>query len=293
MISIIIASVNSDFLVNISQNIKDTIGVDFEIISFQNSNGEKGLCELYNLGAEKAKYEILCFMHEDIEVKTKDWGKKVIAIFDKENPGIVGVAGSTYKSSTPSGWFPPAVFGNASWRIHVEQDSKYDGRDRKHDYYNPKNESLSEVACIDGVWFCTTKTIALASKFDQDLLRGFHGYDIDFSLNVGRNHKIFVCFDILLYHASEGNFGTSWLKEMIKIHYKWNHLLPKQCNEFTNQEIVHKEKIALHKFFRKLIRNKDFSFLEVADLLSYYYKQNRIAIFQLWRFYVMAKLRLK
>ena len=293
MISIVIASANQKMIENVRKNVQETIGVAFEIIDFDNSSATAGLCELYNRGAQLAKHEILCFMHEDIEIKTNGWGKKVIEIFNVHNPGILGIAGSTYKSSTPSGWFPPLVFGDVSWRINVEQDSKYDGRERKHDYYNPKNESLSEVACVDGVWFCTTRMIALKHKFDEELLKGFHGYDIDFSLNVGRNYKLFVTFDILLYHASEGNFATAWLNEMIKVHFKWEKLLPKNIHQFSESEIVEKEKIALYKFFGTLTKNKDFTFKGVLILLMYYYKKRRISSLRLSKFYLKARLNLK
>ena len=291
MISIIIASIKPEFLADVSANISKTIGVDFEIISFNNANGAVGLCEIYNKGAVQAKYDILCFMHEDTQIKTEHWGAIVTEIFNKQKPGLLGLAGSTYKSSTPSGWFPPAEFGTKSWRINIEQDSKYEDRTKQHDYYNPHHESLSEVACVDGVWFCTTKTIALATKFDEKLLKGFHGYDIDFSLNVGQKHKILVTYDILLYHASEGNFNSDWLRETIKVQHKWDYLLPKNCNEFSKMEIDDLEKKALKKFLSSAIKNKIFSSSDISALLSYYHNSKRLSLPMYIKFYFKAQFR--
>lgn len=288
MISVIIASAKEELLANVSENIEKTIGIDYEIIAIKNADGVMGLCELYNLGAKQAKYEVLCFMHEDIEIKTKHWGAIVIEVFNKQNLGLLGIAGSTYRSFTPSGWFPPLQFGTKPWRINIEQDSKYSQRSRKHDYYNPNNEQLSEVACIDGVWFCTTKTIALANKFDEDLLKGFHGYDIDFSLSIGQHHKILVTYDILLYHASEGNFNSDWLRELIKVQQKWDRILPINCNEFSEREITILEKKALKKFLSATIRNKSLTALEISDLLSYYYNLKRINLLQYLKFKIKA-----
>lgn len=293
MISIIISSINEVLLENVKINVAETIGLEHEIIAIDNSKGEKGICEVYNLGASLAKYDILCFMHEDIEIKTEHWGAIVAEIFNKQKPGLLGIAGSTYKSATPSGWFPPAEFGTKSWRINIEQDSKYEDRPKQHDYYNPNHESLSEVACVDGVWFCTTKTIALATKFDEKLLKGFHGYDIDFSLNVGQKHKILVTYDILLYHASEGNFNSDWLREAIKVQHKWDYLLPKNYNEFSKMEIVELEKKALKKFLSNAIRNKIFSSSDISDLLSYYYSSKRLSFPMYIKLYFKALFRSK
>ena len=77
MISIIISSANSKQLEEVSQNVAQTIGVPYEIISFNNADGSMGICEVYNKGTAKAKYDLLCFMHEDLLFKTMDWGKVV------------------------------------------------------------------------------------------------------------------------------------------------------------------------------------------------------------------------
>ena len=186
--------------------------------------------------------------------------------------------------------YPPG-FSSKFCRINLEQDSKYSDRPQQLDYYNPHHEQLSEVACVDGVWFCTTKAIAIKSKFDEKLLKGFHGYDVDFSLNVGQNHKILVTYAILLYHASEGNFDSNWLRETIKVQHKWDYLLPKNCNQFSEMEVLKTENIALKKFIGNVIRNKGLTSSEIYELLSYYYALNRINFLGLVKFYFKAIFR--
>lgn len=73
MISIIICSKNKDLLKDVSANIELTIGVPYEIIAIENNKGEFGICKAYNDGASKAKYDIFCFMHEDISFETQNW----------------------------------------------------------------------------------------------------------------------------------------------------------------------------------------------------------------------------
>ncbi len=116
MLSIIISSADSLMLENVSKNIDDTVGVPYEILAFPNSGANsEGICAVYNKGIKKAKYDILCFCHEDLVFRTRNWGKIVADIFEWEgedrNIGLLGVVGSTYKALTPSGWDANAASG--------------------------------------------------------------------------------------------------------------------------------------------------------------------------------------
>ncbi|MBK7224510.1 MAG: glycosyltransferase [Saprospiraceae bacterium] len=60
--------------------------------------------QAYNIGASRAKYEILCFVHDDLFYMTQDWGKKLIKHFEDSEIGLIGVAGARFKSKYNSGW---------------------------------------------------------------------------------------------------------------------------------------------------------------------------------------------
>lgn len=264
MISIIIASVNSDFLVNISQDIKNTVGVEFEIISFQNSNGERSLCELYNLGAEKAKYNILCFMHEDVAFLTQDWGKKVESIFaNQPKAGVLGIVGSKYKTISPSGWHAAGL--NAE-RGNIVQQFKFQKKADHHHTLNPDGVKLEQVATVDGVWFCTTSAIMKQFQFDENILKKFHGYDIDFCLQVGAKYDILVTYDVLLKHFSEGNFNEDWIVETLKVHAKWKSTLPISRGNFSNSALRRAERASFKVFVKKIKQHK-LSVLETFPVL--------------------------
>lgn len=227
MISIIIASVKEELLTDVHKNVSETIGTEFEIISVDNSSGIKGLCTIYNEGAGRAKYDILCYMHEDIKFETANWGKVVLKLFTSHlKLGVVGAAGSSYKTLTPSGWGPDAPWGNTIFSNYI-QSYKRAVKEEEHFIHNPGNDQLAKVVCVDGMWFCTPKSIALEKRFDEDLLRGFHCYDIDYCLNVGVDYEVCVTFDILINHFSEGNFDEHWLSDTLNIHQKWKSILPK------------------------------------------------------------------
>ena len=108
MLSIIISSYQESLYSALEKNIAQTIGISYEIIKIYNPN-KMGICEAYNIGASKAKYDFLLFIHEDILFHTKNWGELLINHLNKENTGVIGIAGSNYVPRTPSSW---SVSGN-------------------------------------------------------------------------------------------------------------------------------------------------------------------------------------
>ena len=243
MISIIIASVNPSYLSSIKQNIEDTIGTPYEIISVDNADANRGLCEIYNECANKARYEILCFMHEDLKILTPDWGLKVIDIMRNENIGLLGVAGATYKTLAPSGWGCPGIH-KLSNKVNIIQHYKFDKQEARHDFFNADNDKLVRVACIDGVWMCTRKTIAQEMKFDENLLKYFHGYDIDFSLSVAAKYEVAVTYEVLMEHFSEGNFSINWLDSALSVNAKHLKMLPMNYGGFSKKQRITTEKLS-------------------------------------------------
>lgn len=256
MISIIICSISEKMLADVSFNIEKTIGVPYEIIAFENSLGKKGICEVYNNGAKKAKFEILCFMHEDIAYKTNDWGKVLIETFEKNHKlGVLGVVGSSYKSLAPSGWGADSNHGTTTFSNYI-QCYKRSNKEKELIHNNPKGTTPAEVVVLDGMWLSTTKAIALDKPFDDKLLEGFHCYDIDFCLNVGQDYGVFVTYDILIEHFSEGSYDAKWLEDTLKIQKKWENILPKFIDNITNEEQYKIEKRAFKRFILSLVDAK-------------------------------------
>jgi hypothetical protein len=255
MISIIISSVSKTQLNDVSANIAATIGVPYEIIATDNSNGEKGICEVYNSAAQRAQYDIICFMHEDVIIKTINWGEVVQHIFAGDDSiGLAGIVGSTYKSLMPSGW---VCYGlHELLHYNIIQSFKRSDTPTKHEYNNPDNEKLTPVACVDGVWFCTTKKVVAEIKFDEKLLTGFHGYDIDFSLAVNQKYKVVVTYDVLLNHLSEGGFERDWLLDTLKLHDKWKRNLPLHIANINKKQRLLIEWQTFKVFMRQMLEFK-------------------------------------
>lgn len=249
MISIIISSANKQQLFDVTQNIADTIAIPYELIAFDNSDGKMGICEVYNKGIEQAKFDVLCFMHEDVSIKTQAWGQKVVDIFKDKTIGLVGVAGSVYKPLTPSGWTGTGVSTDC---LNIIQSHKYNDKPPKHHHRNHNNEPLAHVAAVDGVWLCTTREIAKKIKFDDQTFKGFHAYDVDFSIAIGQLYKVVVTYDLLLNHFSEGNYDRTWLTEILKLHKKWTGHLPINTGNLTMKEVLRIEKVTFKEFVSRL-----------------------------------------
>jgi len=285
MISVIISTYRPHYLDSLSQNIKETIGVPYEIIAIDNSGAKMGLCQLYNVGAKKAQYDIVCFVHEDVNILTTNWG---IIVVDKFNSypklGLLGVAGGSYKTAVPSGWSfplasPKTIYMNI---VQLEKSSK----ELRHHNYSSKDSPLVNVASVDGVWFCTKKEVLNKFSFDEKTFTNFHCYDVDFSLSVHQEYEVAVTFEILLEHFSEGNFDKQWLSDTFKLHQKWNKILPVNEEKLTEKEQVREEEAAFY-YLLKQMKNVGALDLNVYKIL---FDKNVIKVLSLKSLLKMAKV---
>jgi Glycosyltransferase like family len=215
MFSVIICSIRPDYLEQLKINLSRTIGEPYELLVWDNRAEPRGLCEVYNRLASGARYPFLCFIHEDILFESENWGGSLLRAFGQDPAlGLIGVAGATYKSRTPSGW-----------STGLPEYDRVDIRHRDpsgqtiHLYQNPSGAGIEPVVTADGVFLCTPKEIWGAHRFDESRLKGFHGYDLDFSFRIGRKHRIGVLFGIGILHLTTGgNFGDEWVTTILGWH---------------------------------------------------------------------------
>jgi hypothetical protein len=224
MISIIICSANPFTLHSVKKNVLATIGLPHEIIAIDNPDRQYGICKAYNEGAARAKFPYLCFMHEDISFDTHDWGQRVVDHLSDERTGLLGIAGGDARSLVPSSWSGAMV----SNEINIYQHYKSRPDPPEHIVVSGAQPPAvrRRVVALDGVWLCTRKTVWDQFQFDEEHFRGFHGYDIDYSLQVGTRYDLFVVFDIVIHHFSEGRPDRGWMESAIRVSKKWRHRLP-------------------------------------------------------------------
>ncbi|GAB3693565.1 glycosyltransferase family protein [Spirosoma flavus] len=264
MISLIVSSYKEDLFQKFTKSVEETIGTDYEIIQVFNK-GQYGLCEVYNLGLKLANYPYICFVHEDITFNTDNWGEILIQDFESDSSiGLIGVAGSGYKSWVLSGWHTSQHDPTRFIAVNIVHTGS--GKP-VHYKTNISNENLVQVVSIDGCFMFTHKRIVHEISFDQTSFKNFHCYDIDFSLQVNKRYRVIVDFNILLSHVSGGSYDKSWFFETIKLHNKWKKELPCSVNHADSVEKAKEEEAAFYGIVNAICINK----IDLNQLLKIYF----------------------
>lgn len=227
MISIIICSRQNDISNSLKDNIAATIGFDYELIVIDNSENKYSIFEAYNTGIIKSKGEILCFMHDDINIITQNWGDILNAIFKKNQEiGLIGVAGSKSKTKMPSPWWDCP---DKDSRLNIVQYLK--NKEKVH-WLEGFNDTLEEVVAIDGVFMAARK---INTIFFSKKITGFHNYDLNLSFEyLKKGYKIVVLKDILLEHSSGGTINKDWCQSAVAFYKLYKKMLPLSLSENTN-----------------------------------------------------------
>jgi glycosyltransferase involved in cell wall biosynthesis len=228
MISIIICSRNSQLNNILLENIANTIGCDYEIISIDNSKNQFSIFEAYNLGISKSSGNYFCFIHDDILIHSQNWGIKLIDIFEGDAKiGLIGVAGSNLKTKMPSAWWNCP---KESIKYNIIQHINLTTKETWHSNFQ---QNIEEVVAIDGVFMFCKKSDNLS--FDLNF-KGFHNYDLNLSFEVlAKNLKIVVTNQVLLEHFSIGKLDKNWYSSTIKLHRKYKYLFPKTLKNYPTK----------------------------------------------------------
>lgn len=251
MISIIICSRTQNIPVDLSENIKHTVGCDYELIVIDNSKNQYSIFEAYNLGIKKSVGDYLCFMHDDILLHTNSWGAMATNIFKEDKQvGLIGVAGSKTLSKMPAAW----------WDCREEEkilNLIQHFKDKNTETWNFGFEASSntEVVVIDGVFMVMRRDERIL--FDERL-KGFHNYDLFLSLKHHMlNKKVLVTSEILLEHFSEGSLCKAWYQSSSLFHKLYKNYLPIALNvEYKNEQLKKTEFKFGQIFIAKLIEHK-------------------------------------
>lgn len=224
MLSIIICNRKTEIEPAQFENIRNTVGVEFEIVSVDNSLGQYSIFQAYNEGVERAKGEVLCFMHDDVCFRSHEWGAIVERLFSEdEKLGALGVDGGHFMPDCPCSWTTCFTTSFRTWRTEANGENK--------PYANTEytqGESLVDVASIDGLWMCIRKNLFNdAIRFDDETFSGFHCYDSDICMQIIQiGYRIKVTFDVEIIHNSHGTYNATYFKNIELWHKKWHSQLP-------------------------------------------------------------------
>ena len=253
MLSIIICHRNIQLFTALQSNIETTAGIPYELVVIDNTQNKHSIFSAYNEGVKKARYDLVCFAHEDIEFFTNNWGHKVVAHFNDAEVGMIGVIGGMAQSAVPSPWWLNNHFDKSGRNLLMRSPNN-----KLYQYYsNPYTEpNKTSVVIIDGVWFCIRKELFKKISFDENFFTGFHLYDADISMQVLRYAKNFVVFDILIEHKWNGKISKDYYPELCRFATKWEECLPIQNEKIEKGYMKNYNWYALRNLILEMKKNK-------------------------------------
>jgi len=202
------------------KHIVKTSGLEgkIEFLGYENK-GEFSLTEIYNRGLNESKNDIVVFCHHDITIETKQWGEKLLKLFNKNpNYGILGVAGTKSLPSSGKWW-------ENRKKMYGRVAHTHEGKTWLSSYSEDLNKEIEEVVVVDGVFFAVDKT-KMVKPFNETV-KGFHYYDITFCFeNYLSNVKIGVSTIIRVNHKSIGITNDEWGKNRVEFAEKFKEELP-------------------------------------------------------------------
>ncbi len=190
------------------KHIDNTIGVKHKTICYPNFN-QYSLAEIYNDAIKTHRVDNCIFVmcHNDIVIKTPNWGKILLNHYNKTNYAIIGIAGSTFIPKSGMWWEDRSkMYGIVEHTNGIsEWVSEY-----SNEFYGVK-----PVVMIDGL-FMSFDPDKIVNNFNTNYGK-FHYYDITFCIdNYLNDQDIGVITSIRVLHKSIGQTNDSWEQNRIK-----------------------------------------------------------------------------
>lgn len=203
-----------DFL----EMIGKTCGYNYHIFFYTN-DGSVGLTKVYNEILDKSPYDLIVYIHDDIDFLKPGWGKELVQLFDKhQDYGIIGIAGSAEFDENAAWWSYKKIYGQVLHRAN--------GKAWLSAYSPLIKDGLQEVCVVDGLCFAVHRK-RITKKFDEEI-DGFHFYEIDFCLAnfLDKKTKIGVTTNLRVAHESIGGLNEKWFENKKKLNKKYGEYYP-------------------------------------------------------------------
>ena len=212
---------NSKFI----EYLKESSGLkEIEVIQKIN-NGEKSLSVVYNEIISESKNDIVVLCHDDLYFDTKSWGKKVSKLFENNDYGIIGLAGTTYLPSSGMWWeHRECMVGIVN---HQHEGKKWESK------YSSHSNKIQKTVIVDGLFICINKK-KIKNTFNEEV-QGFHFYDLFFCFeNFLNGVEIGVTNDIRVTHLSIGKTNEQWEKNKELFVDKYKNRLPSKIDKIDS-----------------------------------------------------------
>ncbi len=200
---------NQKFIKHIGQS----IGTKHKVICYPNFN-QFSLPQIYNqaIAEHSEKNSIFVMCHNDIIIKTRNWGKILLSKFNNSDYGIIGVAGSTFVPASGRWWDDRSkMYGIVEHRNAVSTwVSEFSNEIR----------GIQPVVMIDGL-FMSLDPEKIVKGFNEDFEK-FHFYDMPFCIdNYLEGCDVGVISQIRVLHESVGETDPEWEANRLKFVEKY------------------------------------------------------------------------
>jgi hypothetical protein len=185
------------------KHVSSTIGVKHKVVCYPNLN-KFSLPQVYNTAIKEHNTEdaIMVFCHNDITIKTRDWGRILLNKFNNSDFSIIGVAGSTYLHDNGVWWHDRSKMYGIVEHINGL-------RTWISEYAPPRKGVIKPVILVDGL-FMAVDCNNIEHQWDEEF-KGFHLYDLSFCVpNYLDGCNIGVTTDIRILHQSVGMTNQQW-----------------------------------------------------------------------------------
>lgn len=141
--------------------------------------------------AAEAKSNGLVLLHEDTEIRDRDFESKLESEFSDPAVAIIGVIGG--RGLRSSQW------GQCAERFGRAPDAYYGENDF--------SRGSHEVDIVDGLLLALSPWAVRTLRFDEKNFDGFHAYDADICMQAKRAGKKVMVADIDIFHHTKGGYG--------------------------------------------------------------------------------------
>ncbi|MHB8185466.1 MAG: methyltransferase domain-containing protein [Dermatophilaceae bacterium] len=176
--------------------------------------GDVGICRVYNKFLEEARNrndcEAVVLLHDDVEIIDPNFRPKIVEAVAQENVGVVGAIGG-------------ADLTNLAW---------WDARERAGRVFETRGvidfgDRRRDLDVVDGLMLVLAPSAFRTLSFDDISFPDFHGYDVDYCLQVRSKGLRVVLAPINLLHRTKGGLGDQQAFELARIALarKWPNFL--------------------------------------------------------------------
>lgn len=195
-------------------HINETIGVKHKVFCYPNFN-KFSLPQIYNQAIKdhKEKDCIFVMCHNDITIKTKNWGKVLLNHYNRTNFSIIGVAGSTFVPESGMWWEDRSkMYGIVE---HTNGITNWVSE------YSNEIRGVQPVLMIDGL-FMSLDPEKIEHGFNENFGK-FHFYDMPFCIdNYQDGCDVGVTTSIRILHNSIGQTDPDWENNRKKFVNEYN-----------------------------------------------------------------------